>query len=142
MIYGGFWRRFAAHVIDGLVLNLSSWMLLQFSLAFHGVSADEISGATHQMLSVLSLWVLSLPYYTLAHHRSGRTLGKRALGLRVVDAGSGGSLTLLQSLGRTLGYLPSYAIGMIGFLMAGVDSKKRALHDRLAGTLVVLVVKE
>lgn len=137
LAYGGFWRRFAAHVVDGIVTNLGSWMLLRFSLSFHGVSADELSGATHQGLSVLSLWIVALPYYTLAHHLSGRTPGKRIVGVRVVDAASGGLPGLGQSLARTLGYLPSYAVGMIGFLMAGVDSRKRALHDRLAGTVVV-----
>jgi len=135
--FGGFWVRFAASVIDGLLIDGVSAALLWLALAVYGVEAQELTGTTRQVLGVVGTFFVALPYYSLGHYRWGRTLGKKAFGLRVVNASTLGRLTLKQALGRTAALPLSYAVGMLGFVIAAWDSKKRSLHDRLAGTVVI-----
>lgn len=67
----------------------------------------------------------------------GQTLGKAALGLRVVHK-NGENLSVLTALLRHLiGYPLSVLTAGIGFLLVIFDSKNRALHDFLAGTIVI-----
>ena len=49
----------------------------------------------------------------------------------------GGGLTWGRAIGRYFGKWLSYVTLMIGFIMAGFDSEKRALHDYIAGTRVI-----
>ena len=74
--------------------------------------------------------------YTIAFHWMwGQTLGKMALQIRVVSM-DGGPLSFGQAVGRYFATFLSALILGIGFIMAGVRSDKRALHDLLAGTRV------
>jgi uncharacterized RDD family membrane protein YckC len=65
----------------------------------------------------------------------GQTLGKMALQIRVVSM-DGGPLSFGQAVGRYFAAILSALLLMIGFIMAGARSDKRALHDLLAGTRV------
>ena len=65
------------------------------------------------------------------------TPGKLLLSLRVVDATTGGSLGLGQSLLRYVGYIVSAVPFCLGFIWVGFDSKKQGWHDKIAGTVVV-----
>ena len=67
----------------------------------------------------------------------GQTPGKQLLGLIVIDA-YGERPSLLKTLLRTVGYAVSVLPFSLGFLWIGFDREKRALHDWLAGTYVVL----
>lgn len=91
----------------------------------HGV-ADLLLTVAGPVAVIIACWA-----------RLGATPGKFLLGLKVVDARSGGPLTWRQAALRAGGYvlsaLPLYA----GFLWALADREGRALHDRLAGTRVV-----
>ncbi|MGB6469852.1 MAG: RDD family protein, partial [Candidatus Acidiferrales bacterium] len=64
------------------------------------------------------------------------TLGKRALGLLVTDL-EGRRVSFGRASGRYFGKIVSALILMIGFIMAGFTEKKQALHDMLAGCLVL-----
>lgn len=82
--------------------------------------------------------VLAIGYHTLLEWRSGRTLGKRLVAIRVVQA-DGDPLTfraaLYRNVLRLVDWLPMfYVVGILGVLTS--DAKQR-LGDRLAGTLVV-----
>ncbi len=59
------------------------------------------------------------------------------LSLRVVDATTGNTLSVGQSLGRYLGYYVSTIPLLIGLIWVAFDSKKQGWHDKLAGTVVV-----
>ena len=81
--------------------------------------------------AVAALNFLVLPVFT------GRTLGKWATGLRVETTG-GESLGFARALLRhTVGYLLSLATLGLGFLVAAFSREGRALHDLIAGTVVV-----
>lgn len=82
------------------------------------------------------IWGAAFLAYQTYFSSEGRvSLGKRLLGLRVVDGG-GEPLELGPALGRSLGYLVSQ-IFTAGFLWALLDPNGRALHDLPFGSLVV-----
>ena len=70
---------------------------------------------------------------------NGQTLGKRACGIKVISL-DGRHPTLGQALGRMLASILSVFTLMIGYFVVAFDGKKRALHDRLAGTLSVYAI--
>jgi len=82
-------------------------------------------------LGVILLNFLVLPVFT------GATVGKWATGLRI-ERQSGERLGFGHAtLRHTVGYLVSLLTLGLGFLLAAFDSEGRALHDRIAGTIVV-----
>jgi uncharacterized RDD family membrane protein YckC len=132
--YGGFWIRFLARIMDSILVWIFFWVL---TLAFGGL-AGILRGSGSGIFSLMFLlqWVSAACYEILLTARYGATLGKMALGLRVITA-SGGPLTLGLSAGRYLAQLVSSATLTIGYVMAAFDPEKRALHDRICNTLVV-----
>jgi uncharacterized RDD family membrane protein YckC len=59
------------------------------------------------------------------------------LSLRIVDASTGGKMSVGQAIGRYFAYIPSMLVIFLGFFWIGWDSRKQGWHDKLAGTLVV-----
>jgi uncharacterized RDD family membrane protein YckC len=79
---------------------------------------------------------LFIAYEAYFLSKRGATLGKVALGLKVIRT-DGGPISLGLAVGRSFGYMLSGFILYIGFIMAGFDPQKRALHDRLCNTYVI-----
>ena len=81
--------------------------------------------------------VLSAAYEIYFLSSRGATVGKLALGLKVIRA-DGGSLSTGQATGRFFAYLlDAYFTLTIGFIIAGFDTEKRSLHDRICDTRVI-----
>jgi uncharacterized RDD family membrane protein YckC len=142
--YAGFWKRFAAFFIDALVLIVPGLMLQGIIGAlFAPPSDDEVSALRSLLwaycmtqLAVIAMWWL---YYSLMESSMWQaTLGKKALGIVVVDS-NGNRLTWGRATGRHFGKIISAIPMSIGFLLAAFTQKKQALHDMMAGTLVVNV---
>jgi uncharacterized RDD family membrane protein YckC len=72
-------------------------------------------------------------YFLSAH---GATPGKMAMGLKVIRA-DGGALPPMLALARHFAEWVSAVIFLIGYMMAGFDQEKRALHDRICDTRVI-----
>ena len=70
---------------------------------------------------------------------SGQTLGKRALGIRVIDYSTGGPLGYGKAFLRYVGRIASGAICALGYLWMLWDKEKQTWHDKIAGTVVVPV---
>ena len=68
----------------------------------------------------------------------GATVGKMALGLRVVTS-NGQRLSFMNATGRYFAKIISAIILGIGYLMIAFTDRKRGLHDMIAGTLVIKV---
>lgn len=132
----GFWIRFVAIVIDGLCLAAAQWVLgrLIFGLLF---------GWPRTLPALAGLWVLNVflgsIYPVIFHWRWGQTLGKMAVHVKVVTV-AGGPLSLNAAIIREIGYWVSFLTLCIGYLMAGLRSDKRALHDLMADSRVEYVV--
>lgn len=72
----------------------------------------------------------------------GTSPGKRATRIRIVDADTGRRMSVTQATLRTVGYLLTFSICGAGFLWVLFNTRKQALHDRLANTVVIDVVNE
>lgn len=147
--YGGFWIRFLARVIDGIILGVINGiirvpLMLMFGVGSglglgRGVSSDLIfAPALAGVLGIsvvigLAIGVAYDVYFLTAH---GATPGKMALGLRVIRA-DGSPLTPVVALARHFAEWISGIILLIGYIMAGFDPEKRALHDRICETRVI-----
>lgn len=130
-LYAGFWRRFAAIIIDGLVVGIPLAIILA---PFGGNNFSSGGGYTGFGL-LRSL--IYLAYFALMESSSYQaTLGKMALGIKVTDI-NGSKLTFARALGRNAAKYISAIICLIGFIIAAFTERKQALHDLIASTLVV-----
>jgi uncharacterized RDD family membrane protein YckC len=147
--------RFLAHLIDNLIVGVASAIIIIPVLlvmgfgAFAGISSspdqiDEgaatglaVAAAGVIFLLVVVLSVVQWLYYAIMESSSKQgTLGKMALGLQVTDM-QGSRISFGRATGRYFAKIISGAIFMIGYIMAGFTQQKQALHDILAGCLVV-----
>ncbi len=138
--YGGFWIRFLARIIDSIVLGIArAIIILPISVIF-GLSAgpggDNAMGIATLLATIPISIALSVAYEAYFLSTRGATPGKMALGLKVVTA-EGGPISVGLAIGRYFAmYLSAFTL-MIGYIMAGFDSQKRALHDYICGTRVI-----
>jgi uncharacterized RDD family membrane protein YckC len=131
--HGGFWVRFAAYVVDSFIIGVGIAVILVPLVILLAVTNAEGVG-------LLVVWtiVLLLPQLYHAYFLSSArmaTPGKRLCGLYVTDT-EGHRLTFGRAFWRNVAALFSYITFYIGFIMAGLNERKRALHDLLAGTVV------
>lgn len=132
-MYAGFWRRVAAFIIDMIVIYAVA-IAIGIGLGASGALVDSPAlGALVNIGSVVLNWL----YYALQESSDAQaTLGKRALGIKVLDE-YGEKIGFGRATGRYFAKIPSSLILGVGFLMAGFTQRKQALHDMMAGTLVV-----
>jgi uncharacterized RDD family membrane protein YckC/Tfp pilus assembly major pilin PilA len=128
--YAGFWRRAGAYVIDYVLVAV---VFTVFGKAFTGPSHPSTSG-----LASLALLIAGCLYYVLLESSSMQaTLGKRAVGIKVTDL-HGERIDFGRALGRMFGHILSFITFSVGFAMAVFTERRQTLHDKLAGTLVVM----
>ncbi|MBU6289829.1 MAG: RDD family protein [Chloroflexi bacterium] len=133
--YAGFWIRFFASLIDAIVSQIIALILgasAGATLGFLQVSLDAITIIGYG-IGLLTQWL----YYSLLECGPWQaTIGKKLLGVIVVDE-KGEQISFARATGRYLGKVISGVILGIGFIMAGFTARKQALHDSMAGTLVI-----
>jgi uncharacterized RDD family membrane protein YckC len=129
----GFWIRAAAIVIDGVIIALVQRSFILVGRLMYGLTGADVWSVS-SLIGGFTL-VFTAAYTTVLHATAGQTIGKLALGIRVVGL-DGERLTVGQAFLRWLGYAVSFATLGLGFLMAGLRRDKRALHDLIAGTAV------
>lgn len=132
--YAGFWIRVLAGLIDvaimgvvivlplSLIYGAEYWEGEKFFAGFW----DVILGYVVPFVGTIWFWLTFLG-----------TPGKMMLKLRVVDAETGGRLTLAQAIGRYFAYIPAMAAFGLGLFWIGFSSRKQGWHDMLAGTVVM-----
>jgi uncharacterized RDD family membrane protein YckC/Tfp pilus assembly major pilin PilA len=139
-VYGGFWMRLAAMLIDVVIIWVLLFAILMVVAFMQPLGGAGASGQLGQKLYPMAMGImLVLPWLYFALFESSAkqaTPGKLALGLRVTDE-NGNRIGFLRALGRNLGRYVSSLIFYIGYMMAGWTSRKQALHDLMASTLVV-----
>jgi uncharacterized RDD family membrane protein YckC len=143
MGYGGFWIRVVAYILDGILLNIALGILrfvTGISLTPASFSPLESTDAlaSMEMLELVSLVVTWLYFALMESSARGATVGKMAVGLRVVTD-QGQRLSFLHATGRFFAKFVSTVLLFIGFIMVAFTDRKRGLHDMIAGTLVVKV---
>ena len=139
-VYAGFWMRFLAYFIDTLLMSAIFFPLgLVLGLAIGASGGDEnsplleLAGSLSRVVSIAVGWL----YFSVLESSSWQgSVGKKLLGLRVTDL-NGQRISFGKATGRYFGKILSAMICLIGFIMAAFTEKQQALHDMMAGTLVV-----
>ena len=128
MTYAGFGIRFAALIIDAVVLGVIVAILSLVNIT--SMTDQSASGTIIQTL-------ISFAYYIIFTATTGQTLGKMALGIMVVDA-NGGKLTIGKVILReTVGKFVSFVTLFIGFIIVRFDAKNQGFHDKIASSYVI-----
>ncbi len=146
--YGGFWIRFVATVIDWIILTVVA-SIIQFGLLGSmvtrmrpqsGLTPEAALGAMMGMIALVWLinTAVTCAYEGFFVYQFAATPGKMALGLKVVRA-DGERVGLGRAIGRYFAKMLSAIILMIGYIIAGFDNQKRALHDMICDTRVIRV---
>jgi uncharacterized RDD family membrane protein YckC len=133
--YAGFWKRFAAFLIDNLVIAVPLFIVAFIVGFFEGLGGGtgKVAEGIANLLGFLGSWV----YFALMESSAKQaTLGKMALGIMVTDL-DGNRISFGRATGRYFAKIVSGVILLIGYFMAGWTQRKQGLHDMMAGTLVV-----
>lgn len=129
----GFGKRFVAYMIDIVIIMFSAFIVVMVLLFVLSFSSEEAVG---QMVMVV-YFIVYVSYFILMESSVKQaTLGKRLFKIKVINE-NGTRLSLINSLGRTLGRLLSGAIMGLGYVMILFTKDKQGLHDKLAKTYVV-----
>ena len=150
-IYAGFWLRLVAYFIDGVVIGVAALIFYAIALGVTGTAGVIISHIGEPpdhwipliglplilgvaLVLVAGTWL----YYAKMESSSWQaTLGKRTLGLLVSDL-QGRRVSFGRATGRYFSKFITNLIPLaIGYILAGFTEKKQALHDMIAGCLVL-----
>lgn len=148
--YAGFWKRFCAWIIDHVLLGVVEFIIFIPFIGMMGISAlnfnfDEYNEPPIEFLmaivgacaaAIVASFLTGWLYYAIMESKKGATLGKMALGISVTDM-NGNPISFGRASGRYFGKIVSHLTLGIGFIIAGFTQQKQALHDILAGCLVV-----
>jgi uncharacterized RDD family membrane protein YckC len=120
--YAGFWMRFLAAIIDGIILGI-----------FQGVLTLAITDPVSRFgLNLMVSFVYTVGFWIA----EGATPGKMAMGCRITSA-DGEPLSAGQAVGRYFAQFLNVLTLGIGYLMIAFTPEKRGLHDYVAGTVVI-----
>jgi len=126
--YAGFWIRFVAAIVDTIIVWIGSFIVSITLAATMPVPAWLIYSIE---------FIIPFVYFIVMTDKYQATFGKMIVGIKVIaDNGQNASLGSII-LREIIGKLVSMLILMIGYVMAGFTEKKQALHDMMAGTVVV-----
>jgi uncharacterized RDD family membrane protein YckC len=150
--YAGFWLRLVAYIVDSLILGLFCVPILAGVGMAMGIGSvigrvprgdDPFGGfppvlaafiAVCALLGLLGGWL----YFALLESSEWQgTAGKKILGLIVTDL-QGHRVSFGRASGRHFAKIITSLIPLgIGYILAGITEKKQAIHDMLAGCLVM-----
>ncbi|HAP74922.1 MAG TPA: hypothetical protein DCR14_02465 [Acidimicrobiaceae bacterium] len=133
------WRRVVGLAIDQLLV--AAPVLAAFAAAGHP-PGEALDGDT-MVWSSMAMTGVAMVYETIGVWRWGRTIGKWAMGTKVVHVADGGSVVASSALLRALvpaafGVVPEVGpiLSIAVYLLAFFDPRRQGLHDKAAGTLV------
>lgn len=148
LAYAGFWLRFIAWIIDTIIL----WIVTSFitipivaATGLREMILNHPPQTPEELIALMgTVWkivilgvVIKWLYYALLESSAWQaTIGKLTLGLKVTDM-AGQRVSFSRASGRFFGKIISVFILWIGFIMAGFTAQKQALHDMMAGCLVM-----
>ncbi|MBF0713684.1 RDD family protein [Gemella sp. GH3] len=130
--YAGFWIRIFAFIIDciiifclGTILNTITFGLLDIHLPYNISDQTLIFVLTYYLYFLLMTYILS------------QTLGKMIIGVKV-EKNVGGKLSFIDAFFReVIGRYITITLLFLPFLSVIFTSKKKALHDYIADSVVV-----
>jgi uncharacterized RDD family membrane protein YckC len=138
-VYASWGARLGAYLIDVVLVWIVTFVLV-FVVTFAGGSSSGGNLGGLELLGLLLVVGFPLGYFIWGNGQ-GQTLGKKAVGIKVVGDADGAPIGYVKSFLRLLVtallavllYVPS----IIDYLMPLWDSKKQAIHDKAVGSVVV-----
>jgi uncharacterized RDD family membrane protein YckC len=135
--YAGSVSRLAAFAIDVAVsYGLFAIALAAISYASKVFTGHSIAWNNHDIITGIAVACWYLVYFGYSWAASGRTFGMAVLGLRVIRA-DGAALDPWRGLVRAVVFPLSFLFCGLGFLGILVQREHRALHDLIAGSVVI-----
>lgn len=130
--FSGFWQRFVAALIDGLVIEIALYPVNEVIDRFSGPTNDAGLDA-YRFVFIVVPWL----YFALMEGSVWQaTLGKKAVGIRVCNL-SGERISYMRATIRHFGRILSSLLLLAGFIMMVFTKRRQGLHDMIAGTLVI-----
>ena len=139
--YAGFWVRLVARMIDNTITSIVGY-IFQIPMLIVLARLGKQNTADMPMILGTAAFAVVLSLGASAYYeawflvKKGATPGKMILGLKVIRA-RGGTFTWGLAIGRYFAFVMSGLLLYFGYIMAGWDEEKRALHDRICDTRVV-----
>jgi uncharacterized RDD family membrane protein YckC len=121
----GFWRRFAALFIDGIIVGIPTAILEGAVSRNTGSALGLVIGAVYATLMIGAA--------------RGQTVGQMALGIRVIDLNTGGPIGYGRAFIRWVVSIVSALACLLGYFWMLWDSEKQCWHDKAANDVVVPV---
>jgi uncharacterized RDD family membrane protein YckC len=142
--YAGLVTRGVAFVIDAAIINAIAFAVgasASLALSTFGVSLDELPTGVSLAVGAGGWLVLNVAYFAGSWALTGQTRGMRLMAIRV-ERTHGEALSFRRGLRRLVGMVIAALPLFAGYLLILVDDRRRGLHDRLAGTVVVFLTEE
>jgi uncharacterized RDD family membrane protein YckC len=155
----GFWARFGALLLDGLILsppNIIAWIVLvagpktEETCSVDSSGDIVIGGDTNAICEVPSgsawaiaivLWIigfaLAITYTAVLQGKRGATWGQQALNIRTVDQYTGQPIGPGRAIGRLFARILSGIPCYLGYFWMLWDEQKQTWHDKIVGSVVV-----
>ena len=148
--YAGFWMRFVAVVIDSIIVGVVTGPLMGIIQVAAGLHGGLLSGnpgnlesvnigllaGTLALMVTISVAASALYEAWLISTSKQATVGKMVFRIKVTDL-EGRRISFARALGRHFAkYVSSFTL-MIGYIMQVFTARRQALHDIIAGTLVI-----
>jgi uncharacterized RDD family membrane protein YckC len=141
--YAGLVTRGVAFVIDAAIVNAVAFAAgasISLALSTFGITLDEVPNGVSVAVGAGGWLLLNIAYFAGSWALTGQTTGMRLMTIRVIRT-SGERLTVRRALRRIVGMVLAALPLFAGYLLILVDDRRRGLHDRLAGTLVVFLTE-
>ena len=143
--YAGFWRRFVATIVDWIILWAVVWIVtfglqdvLPIAMEEDRSVEDFWQSFIVSLATQIAVWFVIGWAYCAGFESSSwqATPGKRVVRVAVTDL-AGSRISFARATGRYVAESFSSALFLIGYLVQPFTERRQALHDILAGTLVV-----
>lgn len=131
----GMLARLVAVAIDFVILLAIDVLVVYFTMQICGLTAADLDVLPKAPL--IAFFIVQNGGYLVAFTAGGQTLGKMAMGIKVISTGGTEQIDVPHSLLRTVLWLLLAIPGGLGFLTALFSPERRGLHDRFAGTRVI-----
>ena len=132
--YAGFWIRFGAAFIDGLLIVA---ITLPLMISIYGSEYLESEKFFHGKWDLVINYILPAVVVITFWVSKSATPGKMLCKLKIINVNTGEKPSTGQFIVRYFGYFLSAIPLLLGYVWAAFDERKQGWHDKVAGAAVV-----